>query len=192
MLLSACLLAWPAMAQQTSNEVWPEVDASVKLGENSRLFLLTSGTRIREQGYSDGSFGVHLDVFTSPIFKKRMERTVRRADVARNKFLQVRIGYLYSRATKGSSNRFSEHTPTFELSPRFYLVNQILLTNRVRADLRFVNGVFTPRFRDRVKVERNFQLPRTSLTPYVHAEVFYDRRYDVWHRFRYSAALNGS
>ena len=62
-----------------------------------------------------------MDIFTSPLFKSRLERTARRAEVARNKFLQLRIGYLYSRSAKSSSNQFVEHTPTFEGSPRFYL-----------------------------------------------------------------------
>lgn len=185
MLPGACLLAWPAMAQETSNEFWPELDVFVKLSENSRLFLLASGTHIKEQGNSDGSVGVHLDLFTSPIFKKRLELTARRADVARNKFLQIRIGYLYTRSAKNNSDKFSEQTPTFEVSPRYYFPKKLLITNRARGDLRFLNGVFTPRFRERLKLERTFEFPRTALTPYVHAEAFYDWRYDVWHRFRY-------
>ena len=57
-------------------------------------------------------------IFTSPVLKSRLERTAHRADVARNKFLQLRIGYLYSRSAKSSSNQFVEHTPTFRaISP---------------------------------------------------------------------------
>ena len=175
------------MAQGTSNEIWPELDTFVNLNGHSRLFLLSSGTRTKEQGYSDGALGVHLDLFTSPLFKVRLERTARRADVARNKFLQFRIGYLYSRSSKNSSNQFSEHTPTLEVSPRYYFPKHTLITNRVRADFRFLDGVFTPRFRDRLKLERTMQLGRTALTPYAHAEAFYDWRYDAWHRFRYTA-----
>ena len=186
MLSIACLLASPATAQETSNEVWPELDVFVKLGENSRLFLLGSGTRIKEQGNSDGSLGVYLDLFTSPIFKSRLERTARRADIARNKFLQVRIGYAYSRSAKSSSSQFSEHTPTLEMSPRYYFPKQILITNRAKGDLRFLNGIFTPRFRDRIKLERTFGIGKHAITPYGHAEAFYDWRYNVWHRFRYT------
>ena len=182
------MLALPAAGQEeTAYETWPEVDAFVKLGENSRLFFLCAGTKVKEQGYSDGALGAHVDIFTSPVFKSRLERTAHRADVARNKFLQLRIGYLYSRSAKSSSNQFVEHTPTFEASPRFYLAKHILITSRVRGDFRFVDGVFTPRLRYREKVERSFHIAKTALTPYVHAETFYDWRYDVWHRFRYAA-----
>ena len=116
-LCNTCLFASMATAQQSSNEIRPEVDTFVKLNEQTRLFLLGSGTRTKEQGYSDGTLGVHLDLFTSPLFKTRLERTAQRADVARKKFLQFRIGYLYSRSAKSSSTQFSEHTPTVEVSP---------------------------------------------------------------------------
>jgi len=182
----AFLFASMAMAQESSNEIWPEIDTFVKLNEHSRVFLLSSGTRTKEQGYSDGTLGVHLDLFTSPVFKSRLARTARRADVARNKFLQLRIGYLYSRSSKYSSNKFSEHTPTIEVTPRYYFPKQILITSRVRSDLRLVDGVFTPRLRYRQKLERTLQLGRMAITPYAHAEAFYDWRYDVWHRFRYT------
>ena len=186
-LFNAGLFASMATAQETSNEIWPELNTFVKLNEHARLFLLGSGTRTKEQGYSDGTLGVHVDLFTSPLFKVRLERTAQRADVARNKFLQFRIGYLYSRSAKSSSTQFSEHTPTVEMSARFYFQKQLLITGRVRNDLRFVDGVFTPRLRYRQKLERTMQLGRTALTPYAHAEAFYDWRYDAWHRFRYTA-----
>lgn len=188
LLSAAAIFALPAAAQEeTAYETWPEVDAFVKLDDNARLFFLFSGTKVKEQGYSDGALGVHVDIFASPLLKSRLERTARRADVARNKFLQVRIGYLYSRASKSSSNQFVEHTPTFEGTPRFYLPKHILITSRVRGDFRFVDGVFTPRLRFREKVERSFHIRRFALTPYVHAETFYDWRFHAWHRFRYAA-----
>lgn len=178
-----------ARVQQTESELWPEADVFVKLSENLRLFFLASGTRIEEQGNNDGSLGVHIDFFSSPLFKKRIELAAKRADVARNKFLQIRVGYLYSRSSKHSTKPFTEHTPTIEVTPRYYFPNHILITSRSRGDLRFLDGVFTPRFRQRLKLERSFELKRTALTPYGQAEAFYDWRYDVFHRFRYTAGM---
>jgi hypothetical protein len=185
-LWKAILFASMATAQESSNEIWPELDTFVKLNEHARLFLLSSGTRTKEQGYSDGALGMHLDLFASPLFKKRLERTAQRADVARNKLLQFRIGYLHSRSAKSSSTQFSEHTPTIEVSPRFYFPKHLLITGRIRSDLRFIDEVFTPRLRYRQKLERTLQLRRTALTPYANAEAFYDWRFDAWHRFRYT------
>jgi len=189
MLAGACFLALPALAQQTENQFWPEADVFVKLSENSRLFLLVSGTRIEEQGNSDGTMGVHVDFFASPLLKKRMDLAAKRADVARNKFLQIRIGYLYSQSSKRSATTFTENTPTIEVTPRFYFPKQILITSRSRADVRFLDGVFTPRFLQRLKLERTFEFQGHALTPYGHAEAFYDWRYDLFHRFRYTVGM---
>ena len=70
------------MAQETQNQVWPEGDIFVNLNENSRLLFLVSGNRIEDGGSSKGTLEVHLDLFTSPLFKKRMEIAAKRADIA--------------------------------------------------------------------------------------------------------------
>ena len=68
LLLSvAGTFALPAAAQEeTAYETWPEIDAFVKLSENSRLFFLGAGTKVKEQGYSDGALGVHVDHLHEP------------------------------------------------------------------------------------------------------------------------------
>ncbi len=180
------MLAVPAWSQQTENQLWPEADVFVNFNQNTRLFLMVTGTRIEEAGNTDGTFGAHFDFFTSPLFRKRLEKIATRADTARRKFLLLRAGYLYSKASKRNPTPFTEHTPTVELTHRYFLSKQLLFTARSREDFRFLDGVFTPRFRQRLKLERTFPFKRTALTPYGHAEAFYDPRYKVFHRFRYS------
>lgn len=184
-----CLLAGAAHSQDTEKELWPKAEVYVKLSEDSRLMFLGSATRIREQGYSDGTLGVHVDLFDTRFFRNLMLWSARHSDVSRSHFLQLRIGYLYSRSAKSSSSQYTEHTPTMELSPRYYLPKNILITNRLRGDLRILNGVFTPRLRERVKIERTFRFWRTALTPYGDAEIFYDWRFNAWHRFRYTGGV---
>lgn len=185
-LIVIAALALPALGQQAENQVWPEGDFFVNLNQSSRLFVMVTGTRIEEQGNTDGTFGIHYDLFTSPLFKKRLEPIARRADIAKNKFMLIRVGYLYSHSSKHSTSQFTEHTPTIEYTHRYYFAKQILFSARSRGDLRFLNGVFTPRYRQRAKIERTFKLTKTAVTPYVHAEAFYDPRYMVFHLFRYS------
>jgi hypothetical protein len=72
-------------------------------------------------------------------------------------------------------------------TPRFFLPQLILVDNRFRGDLRFVDGEFLPRFRDRLRVERTFKLKRTAVTPYGEFEAFCDWRCNAFHRQRYSA-----
>jgi hypothetical protein len=166
------------------DQLWPETDVFVGTGQHSRLFFLVAGTRTKPDGYSDGQLGVHMDFYLAPL---RKSRAARRPDIARDKFLMVRVGYLFGKTPHDSPNPFTEHTLLIEMTPRYFLPKGILLSDRNRGDLRFLDGAFVPRYRNRLKVERTFQLGKRALTPYAHAELFYDWRYNAFTRQRYSA-----
>jgi hypothetical protein len=177
------LLAQPP-EQKKIDQFWPEIDAFVKLSPSSRLFFLWAGTRTEEEGYTDGQAGVHIDLFLPPFLFR--DRVTRHPDIAKNKFLTVRLGYLFGTTPRGSANPFTEHTPTTEMNSRFFL-RRTLLTNRNRFDFRFKNGDFVPRYRARLKLEGTIPIQRVAVTPYTHAEAFYDWRYGSFHRFRFAA-----
>ena len=65
---AAC--AGRAAAQDTSTEVWPEVDVWVKLRPALKLFFPISVSRSRETKYTEGHVGAHVDY--------RFSRTSRR------------------------------------------------------------------------------------------------------------------
>ena len=140
--------------------------------------------------YADGSFGAHLDFYTLPLFGRRLLQ--QHNDVARSKSFMLRVGYLFSRTPSGSTDPFTEHTPTVETHWRFPLPGSMLLTDRNRVDFRLVDGDYQPRYRNRLKLERTFKAGRVDLTPYGHAEAFYDWRFDKFHRFRYAAGAEVS
>jgi len=193
--LMFCLLPMlcPAIlrAQDTSNEFWPEVDVFLKLNDKSRLFFLYSATKLdNRQTYSDGSFGGHLDFYAVPLLGRRL--LPKHTDPARSKSFMVRVGYLYSRTPSGSSDPFSEHTPTVETHWRFSLPGSLLLTDRNRVDFRIKDGDYQPRYRNRLKLERTFKMGRLDVTPYAHAEAFYDWNFSKFHRFRYAAGAEVS
>ena len=178
-------------AQDTRNEFWPELDVFLKLNEKSRLFFLYSATKLDDRAtYADGSFGAHLDFYTLPLFGRRLLQ--QHKDVARSKSFMLRVGYLFSRTPSGSTDPFTEHTPTVETHWRFHLPGTLLLTDRNRVDFRLVDGDYQPRYRNRLKLERTFKAGRVDLTPYSHAEAFYDWRFDKFHRFRYAAGAEVS
>lgn len=153
--------------------------------ESTESVVLSSCRYASPAGRVHGrAVGMHLDMYFGPLFKYRVER---QPDAARTRLLTVRLGYLFGKTAPDSADPFVEHTPIIEVTPRFYLVKNILLTDRNRYDFRFVNGVYTPRYRNRVKLERTFQIGKRALTPYAYVEGFYDRRYDGFHRFRYTA-----
>ena len=186
--LALALLA-PAAALEAEDrldEFWPEVKAYIKTGPTSRIYLQAAGTVKREEGYADGQLGAHMDFYFAPLVKARQQR---HPDAARSKMLMIRAGYYLAKTPPSSKDPWTEHTALIEATPRYFLPKLILVENRFRGDLRFVNGEFTPRFRDRVRAERTFKVKWTALTPYAEFETFYDWRYNSFHRQRYDAGL---
>jgi hypothetical protein len=171
-------------ADDLLDQFWPEAKIYIKTGETNRIYLQYAGTRTREDGFSDGQIGAHMDFYFSPWMKAREQR---HPDASRNKMLMFRFGYYFGKTPPDSKDPWTEHTALLESTPRFFLPKRILVENRLRGDLRFVDGELLPRFRDRLRIERTFKRTRLSLTPYGEFEAFYDLRYNAFHRQRYSA-----
>jgi len=176
----------PSLAAQESDstgETWPEFDVFVKLNQKSRLFVMYSATKQENLGtYADGQTGVHIDFYGLSALRKR---AIDYFDAARAKSLMVRAGYLYSRP-RNNSGSAGEHMALMEATGRAHLRGELLLSDRNRLDLRWVEGNPRHRYRNRLKLERTFKAGRFELTPYAHAEVFYDLRNREWSRFRYA------
>ncbi|MBI4892257.1 MAG: DUF2490 domain-containing protein [Acidobacteria bacterium] len=187
-LLALTLPLLPATlhAGLLADQFWPEAKVYIKLSPTSRIYLQAAGTRTREEGYTDGQLGAHMDFYFEPLVKGR---EMRHPDVARNKMLMIRAGYVYGKTPTNSKDPWTEQTALIEVTPRFFLPKLILVENRLRGDLRFLDGVFTPRFRERLRVERTFKVKAKSLTPYVEVETFYDWRYNSFHRQRYDVGV---
>jgi hypothetical protein len=157
-----------ARAQQDSDTVkqfWPEVDWYVPLNEKFRLFFLATVTKNEEtRDNTEGQVGAHIDYHLNPK-------------------VSLRAGYRYG-FSMGGSDPFKEHRIVVEQTLRQPLPLQVLLSDRNREDLRWVNGEFSARYRNRVTLEREFKVLNRSVTPYGSAEVFYDSRFETWNRNR--------
>ena len=169
-----CLVALAAVfssgahAQQDSDTVkqfWPEVDFYVPLNEKFRLFFLATTTKAEEtRDNTEGQVGAHIDYRLNPK-------------------VSLRAGYRYG-FSLGGSDPFKENRIIFEQTLRHPLPLQVLFSDRNREDLRWVNGAFSARYRNRVTLEREFKVLNRAVTPYGSAEVFYDSRFKTWNRNR--------
>ena len=174
----------PLSAQDNARyEFWPEVDAYLKLSQKSRLFFMYSATKLDDrQTFADGSVGIHYDWYGGRTILPR----IRFREAAKHQTVLFRVGYEVTRAPSDSGKTVGERTPMFEAHARTPLPWKLLITDRNRFDLRFVGGTFTPRYRNRLKIERTFKIGRFELTPYTQAEVFYDWRWNTFNRQRYT------
>ena len=169
-----CLLALTAAlsssvrAQQdpgTSKQFWPEVDVHVPLNEKVRLFFLATTTKAEEtRDNTEGQVGAHVDYQLS-------------------KKISLRTGYRYG-FSMGGSDPFKEHRIIFEQTLKQPLPLQMLVSDRNREDLRWVNGEYSARYRNRLTLEREFKVLGRGVTPYGSAEVYYDSRFETWNRNR--------
>jgi hypothetical protein len=114
----------------------------------------------------------------------------RHPDSARQRLLMVRAGYLYSPTPAGAASPSEQHIPTLLADTRFSLPWKSNVAERNRFDLRIVNGDFSPRYRNRVTVERPFKASRFEIAPYLQVEASYDWKYDTFNRIRFSAGAD--
>ena len=173
-----------AAAQELTTQFWPEIDTFVRLNENMRIYVPLSRTK-EGAGDSDqdGTTGVYFDYYTSPIAKLAFAEP---ADSSRTRRLLLRAGYGYTAAGDGQP---TTSTLTAEVTGRLFLPWDLLASDRNRFDLNFTGGEFIPRYRNRLRLERNVDLGKPTLTPYVYGEFFYSFNDGDWIKARAAAGL---
>ncbi len=178
-LVPALALAAPAAAQDINTQFWPEIDTFVRLNENVRIYVPLSVTK---EGIGDsdqdGTVGIFLDYYALPVSKLYFLTT---PDDSRANRLLLRAGYGY---TAGGDGQSATNTLQAEWTWRVPLPWELLLSDRNRFDLNFTGGDFDPRYRNRVRLERNVDLGKPELTPYVYGEFFYSFDDGDWFRMR--------
>ena len=169
-----------AQEPNTRNEFWPEIDVYINVKPKVRLFLLGTVSKSVEDGEIrnaqsfEGQVGAHIDYIPSH-------------------HIILRAGYRFGTSVGDTDSPYKEHRILTEQTLRKLLPGDLLLSDRNREDFRFVNGDFSFRYRNRVKVEREFDLFKgRTITPYVSAEIFYDTRSSSWNRNRLAVGFEQS
>jgi hypothetical protein len=171
-----------AQEPTTRNEFWPGLEVYINVKPKVRLYLLGSISKTIEDG----------ELFNAQSYEAQVGAHV---DYIPNEHLILRAGYRYGRAIGENDDGFREHRILADQILRKLLPGDLLLTDRNREEFRFIRGDFSFRYRNRVTIEREFQLSglpllRTrSITPYVSGEIFYDTRFGVWNRNRYAVGV---
>ena len=165
-----------AQAQTSSYQTWPEIDTYINLNPNFRLYFIASQTKEHRRG-TDAEIGPNLDFFFKPLFKKNRS-VLFQLDESKARPLLLRIGYRYLPSTNGPT----EHRGVVEATGRYPLKSGFLFSDRNRADLRFINGEFSWRYRNRLTAERTVSILSYHFTPYVRGEVYFDSNYAKWSR----------
>lgn len=190
--LAAAHLLVCGACHAAQEQFWPELDGYFKVNDETRLFFMGSLTRAEdadgrgsEPRYENGKLGAHIDISLKPLLRPVLDDK----DWERNRYLWVRLGYLYVGNYEADGTSYHEDRGIFELSTRQPVAHGINLTGRLKWDLRDVDGDHSNRYRVRIGLERPFTAGGRALAPYAHAEAYYDTRYDEWNRQRYQAGI---
>jgi hypothetical protein len=170
----------PVHAQST--QIWPELGVFTRLNDRMRFYFVA--TTVKEDKEStEGEFGPNFDFYLRPLRNAKRFGVIP-LDESKHRVLLLRVGYRYLQSFSGDPD---EHRAVIETTARSPLAGGLLLSNRVRVDLRSIDGDYSWRFRNRLSVEKDFSLGPVRINPYVRGELFYDSRYDEWSRTEWVA-----
>jgi len=180
--LFACLSLGGMAYAADDSEIWPEVSAFVPLNARSRLFFDAAYAQGEESDVQSLDLAAYYDISLKPILREELQRE----DWQRSRYLWARIGYdRISKTTGDNSAEVAEDRGIVSLYAKAPLPADVWVEARVRADLRWISGDYSTRYRFRVEVTREFTVFAHTVVPYVNAEWFYDTRYNGWARTLY-------
>jgi Protein of unknown function (DUF2490) len=186
--LALCLLvtgAWiiPVAAQSTGEELRPELGIYIQQGPLLRVELVDSFSGTQSTHDWQGEFAFYIETALKPVFRQELRE---QPDVYRNKYLALRAGYRYQ-ASLTNANSASENRGILELTSRYLLPWQLVISDRNRGEFRFIQGQpFSTRYRNRLRLERDVRYGWLNCTSYAYDEISYDTRYDRWTPNRYA------
>ena len=181
MLLCAALLASGAVRAADSEEFWPELSAYYRLNPQARLFLDGSWTKGKESDVYSGETGLYADI----TLKALQGKSLLNLDWQRDQTIWMRAGYDRIFDATGGTRSHAEDRGVLAIYAKATLPGAVVLESRLRADLRWIGGDYSTRYRFRVEANRDYTVLDHTLTPYLNVECLYDTRYDGWARTLY-------
>lgn len=169
-----CSAAAPVTAQRTTNEVWP--DLGLYWTDHSgryRLYGLAAISRTSDADARQGTLGLHADYLSASGF-----------------FLwplgfYVRVGYRQIESMPPGS--YHEQRALIEMTSAAPVDGGMLrVENRARVEQRWISGVPSDRFRDRVRVDHRYALSNGwALAPYGAFEAYWETQHHPLARTEY-------
>lgn len=154
-------------------EFWPEVNGFFTLSSQTRIFADAAFARGKESRNLALDVAAYLDISFKPIRQRYREEE----DWQRGRFVWARIGYDHVFKSAEGAHSSAERRGIISLWHKFEFPEGIWLEARERADLRWIGGYFSTRYRFRLEATREFTVFDQTVVPYFNMEWFYDTRY---------------
>jgi len=173
--LALFVLALDLAAAAQTSQFLPEVDAYYTLTPAVRVWLQAKETD--EAGAPvTAEFGPSLDFFLKSL-PLLSDITAHDNDDSKSRPFVLSIGYRYLPYPDSPPTNRME--PVLTLNAPLHKV-RVLVSDRNRFDLDWQNGGFTWRYRNRLQLERTWQIRSYHLSPYASAEFYYESQYGKW------------
>jgi Protein of unknown function (DUF2490) len=191
-LIGLALIVWlggatgAAGQDGTTKEIWPEIDAWLRLSPAWRLSMFVPISKNLETYYREGSLVLQADYAFGSMKNPQKRRMVDDSRALEMKRFLFRGGYLGGQSLDDRGEAYKERSALFELHVRTPLKGRFLMSGRLRSDLRWLgdNHEFSARLRYRLMFEKEFLVRRASIVPYASVEPYYDTRYKTVNRVR--------
>jgi len=169
---------------QTSNtaaEFWPKLNAAVEVRPKTRIQFWWQKQDGEDFDFNEWKVGALVSYRMKPILKPH------RGDIDEDNehHLVLGAGYEYLQTDQNDQIK-REHRIILESTPRYLHDTGLLLEDRNRVELRWVNGNFSARYRNKLKVQRDFNVDKLRFTPYASGELFYDGDHHSWNKNQYA------
>lgn len=175
------------IAQETSKEYWPEIDIWYKVSPSWRFSCYIPLSKNLETNYREGSFVTQAD-FSWGKTKKLLYMRIFDSDRAEKiKSMMIRGGYLNGKSLGDKGEAYSENTAYAEFHLRIPIKGEILISHRLRTELRWLgqDNELSERLRYRLMIEKELNTKKVSFVPYFNFEPYYDSRYNTINRMRF-------
>jgi hypothetical protein len=184
LLLVLSFIAGRAQTSEAANEIDPGISITVKLNPKTRLEIATGRERSEELASAKWKISVGANYRFGP-FRKADQNS---SESDGNLFFVVGSAYEYS-TTKEADTSKTEHRMMFDGTPRYVFHKSMVATDRNRLELRWINGDFHMRYRNRLMFERSVILKGRTFTPFGAAEAYWDQRYKKFSIFKFTGGL---
>jgi len=186
LLFASPWAAGATVADDSTKEIWPEMDLWYRLSPSWRATALIPLSWNPDTHYSEGGFTLQADYVLGRSKSRYFSRKVDENRVGAMKPYLARLGYAFnaSLGDRGETNKEAMLFGEFHL--RIPFQGNILISHRLRIDERWIGDSHDNSYRIRYRImsEREWVFNKVSVVPYFSAEPSYDSRYETVNRVR--------
>jgi hypothetical protein len=158
------------------------------MASTTRLFLQVAPQRERyASDFDKEQFGIYIE---TAVLKFGLRHQVNATyDQDRMRYLRIRVGYRETFSVSNGEDNLTEQRIVGQITARLLGPKKVVFALRNEMDWRWIEDVYSWRYRIRLEADRDFRMHKVKLSPYANAEAFYDSRYDAWSQTRYELGL---